>query len=128
MAYIIDNDLCVGCGACAYECLFDVPQAADPKKKKYTIDVEKCLGCGQCEQMCPNGAISPAPGHRKIVSVTINEEKCIGCTLCRRNCPAEAPYGEVKKPFSIDESKCFRCGFCASKCPKKAIDVVYQQA
>ena len=128
MAYVIDSEFCVGCGACAYECLFGVPQPTDWKKQKYTIDKEKCLGCGQCEQICPNSAISPCPDHRTILSVTIDEEKCIGCTLCKRNCPAGAPYGEVKKPFKIDETKCFRCGNCAAKCPKKAIDVVYEQA
>ena len=38
MAYIIDQNRCVGCGACAYECLFQIPVPTDENKQKYRID------------------------------------------------------------------------------------------
>lgn len=125
MAYRINSAKCLGCGACAYECLFGIPQPVDEDRTKYYIDTEKCLGCGQCVSVCPNSAVVPVPGHRSIRSVTIDQEKCIGCSICRKNCPAGAPKGELKEPFSIDQNKCFRCGLCAQKCPRQAIDIEY---
>ena len=127
MAYIIDSNRCVGCGACAYECLFNVPKAVDENKNKYVIDRNSCIGCGQCEAICPNGAIFPEPGQKKIRKVEIDKELCIGCSLCRKNCKAEAPQGQIKEPFEIDQKKCFRCGVCAQKCPKQAILVEYEE-
>ncbi|MBR3241524.1 MAG: iron-containing alcohol dehydrogenase [Parasporobacterium sp.] len=127
MAYIIDRNRCVGCGACAYECLFNVPKPVDENKKKYVIDRTECVGCGQCEVICPNGAIFPEPGQRKIRKVEIQPDLCIGCSLCRKACKAQAPHGELKSPFEIDQKKCFRCGVCASKCPKKAISLEYEE-
>lgn len=126
MAYRIDSSRCVGCGACAYECLFGVPKPLDETKQKYVIDRDSCIGCGQCEAICPNGAIFPEAGQRRIKKVTIDQELCIGCSLCQKTCKADAPYGELKEPFTIDQKKCFRCGQCAEKCPKKAINVEYE--
>ena len=127
MAYIIDPTRCVGCGACAYECLFGVPKPVDAEKSKYTIDREKCVGCGQCAVICPNDAIVADAVQRLIKKVTIDKEKCIGCSLCRRACKSGAPTGVMKEPFEIDQKKCFRCGLCAQKCPKKAIVVEYEE-
>ena len=125
MAYQIEKEKCIGCGACAFVCLFDVPAlAADGVK--YEIDKEKCTGCGQCENMCPVSAISPLPDHKKIKKVSILTENCIGCSMCARVCPAGAPHGELKSPFEIDQDKCFRCGTCAKKCRKEAILVEYE--
>ena len=125
MAYRIIEEKCIGCGACAFVCLFDVPALA-VDGVKYTTDGENCLGCGQCENLCPNSAIEPLPDHKKIKKVSIITENCIGCSLCARACPAKAPHGELKKPFEIDQSKCFRCGNCATKCRKDAIKVEYE--
>ena len=57
MAYRIDTNRCVGCGACAYECLFGAPEPVDEVKSKYSIDPEKCVGCGQCADVCPTDSI-----------------------------------------------------------------------
>ena len=127
MAYIIDRNRCVGCGACAYECLFGVPKAIDEDKTKYTIERSACVGCGQCMAICPTGAIFPEAGQKKIKQVRIDPEECIGCSLCRKVCKAEAPDGTMKEPFEIDQKKCFRCGVCATKCPKQAIRVEYEE-
>ena len=126
MAYRIIDEKCVGCGACAWVCLFKVPVGAEADKSKYTIDKENCTGCGQCEKICPNNAIEPCPDHREIRKVTIDPEKCVGCTVCQHICPEKAPFGERGKPFEIDQSKCTQCGACYMRCRHEAILTEYE--
>ena len=125
MAFYIDKKDCLGCGACAFACLYNIPKPNEDKTC-YEIDSGKCIGCGQCENICPNSAIKPMPAHRRIKKVTIDKEKCIGCSLCARKCFANAPHGKIKEPFEIDRDKCFRCGACAAACRKDAIVVEYE--
>ncbi|HQF38391.1 MAG TPA: 4Fe-4S binding protein [Opitutaceae bacterium] len=55
MAYKIDPENCVACGACVEVC----PEGAISEKDSvYTIDPAKCVDCAACESTCPNGAIS----------------------------------------------------------------------
>ena len=53
MAYKINKDLCLGCGACAVNCPVGAISEVDGK---YQIDPEKCISCGQCAGICPVGA------------------------------------------------------------------------
>ncbi len=53
MAYKINADECIGCGACAGDCPVDAISEAD---SKFVIDAEKCIDCGACEGNCPVGA------------------------------------------------------------------------
>lgn len=124
MAFKIDKNKCVGCGACAFTCLFGVISAVDEQATLYAIDEQKCVECGQCAHLCPNDAIGAPEGYRPIRKVTIVPEKCIGCSLCSRVCKAGAPTGKIKEPFTIDQNKCFRCGVCATHCKKEAIEVI----
>ena len=55
MAYVINEDKCLGCGACVYQC---AAQAIVPDEGKYKIDDKKCTECGNCVDACPAGAIS----------------------------------------------------------------------
>ena len=126
MAFQLNKDQCVGCGACAYICLYKAISPANDVKSRYAIDEKVCVECGQCSHICPNSAITAPTGWRKIKKVTIVPEKCKGCTLCRRVCAADAPQGQVKQPFEIDQSKCFQCGACAKKCRFGAIEVEYE--
>ena len=125
MAYKIEEARCVGCGACAWACLFDAPQAADENASVYKINDKKCISCGHCEEVCPNNAIAPDENHRPILRVTIDPDKCVGCSVCEHVCPEKAPHGELHKPFAIDPDKCFRCGACAQRCRHDAICVEY---
>ena len=124
MAFKINDELCVGCGACAWACLFGVPKQNEDSIT-FMIDKDKCIGCGHCEKLCPNGAIEPYPDHKTVKRVTILTENCIGCSACARVCPVDAPHGEIRSPFEIDQEKCIRCGACITKCRKNAIAVEY---
>ena len=126
MAYRINEEICIGCGACAWVCLFDVPKALDDFGAKYAIPKDKCVGCGQCENICPVSAIAPCADHRNIRRVDIIPEKCVGCTVCAHVCPEKAPFGERGKPFEIDQNKCTRCGACAAKCRHDAIATTFE--
>ena len=55
----VDQELCIGCGACARICAHDAPQIAD---HRCTIDHAKCVGCGHCLAVCPKDAVKPTFG------------------------------------------------------------------
>lgn len=55
MAYKVDQDMCVNCGACEPDCPVGAISEANDKR---TIDADKCISCGSCAGTCPAGAIS----------------------------------------------------------------------
>lgn len=55
MAYVIDKDTCIGCGACVDTC----PCGAIAEDgDKFAINADECADCGACAGGCPVEAIS----------------------------------------------------------------------
>ena len=95
----VDEDLCVGCMACAAACPRGLIIPVEPNRNvviacnsmaKGAVTTRGCtvgcIGCGLCKNICPNGAITVA-----------------------------------NNLAVIDYSKCDNCGLCATVCPKKLI-------
>ncbi len=55
MAYTINADECIACGACEPECPDSAISEIDGM---YVIDAAKCQDCGTCMDVCPVSAIS----------------------------------------------------------------------
>jgi ferredoxin len=55
MAYSINTDECIACGACEPEC---AQGAISEINGSYIIDSSKCEECGSCVDVCPVGAPS----------------------------------------------------------------------
>ena len=52
----INQEKCVGCGACVNVCPVE---AISMKDGKAVINQEKCIKCGKCLTVCPQDAIKP---------------------------------------------------------------------
>ncbi|MFA6729439.1 MAG: 4Fe-4S binding protein [Eubacteriales bacterium] len=55
MAFVIDKDICIGCGTCEEEC--PVGSISVDEDGKYVIDPETCIDCGSCAAVCPVDAV-----------------------------------------------------------------------
>jgi coenzyme F420-reducing hydrogenase delta subunit/Pyruvate/2-oxoacid:ferredoxin oxidoreductase delta subunit len=50
----INTDICIKCGTCADECVYD---AIDTTGDEYKVLEVSCQGCGKCAANCPTGAM-----------------------------------------------------------------------
>ena len=96
---VVDEDLCVGCMACAQVCPRKVITAVEP-------DRNVVIACNSLAK----GAVTNR-------ACTIG---CIGCGKCMKTCPKGA-ITITNNLAQIDYTKCDNCGLCATVCPKKLI-------
>ncbi len=96
---VVDEDLCVGCMACAKACPRDLIVPVEPGRNVV-------IACA-----------SMAKGAVTTRGCTVG---CIGCGLCKKICP-EGAITVTNNLAVIDYSKCTNCGLCATVCPKKLI-------
>ena len=96
---VVDEDLCVGCMACAKACPRDLIVPVEPGRNVV-------IACA-----------SMAKGAVTTRGCTVG---CIGCGLCKKICP-EGAITVTNNLAVIDYSKCTSCGLCATVCPKKLI-------
>ena len=96
---VVDEDLCVGCMACAAVCPRQLIIPVEPARNVVIA----------CNSMAKGAATTRA--------CTVG---CIGCGLCKKICPNGAITVE-RGLARIDYSKCVQCGLCATVCPKKLI-------
>lgn len=102
-APLVDEEKCVGCGACVKACprgIIELRNKGNKNRRVYVKCVNKekganarktcvnaCIGCGKCEKICPFGAVKVE-----------NNLAYIDFTLCKacRKCVTECPTGAIK--------------------------------
>lgn len=57
MAFSIEKETCIACGACEGVCPVEAI-SLDNNEGKYEINADTCIDCGACEGVCPVEAIS----------------------------------------------------------------------
>ena len=95
----VDEDLCVGCMACAAVCPRNLIVPVEPNR---------------------NVVIACASMAKGAVTNRACTAGCIGCGLCKKICPKGA-ITVTKNLAVIDYDLCDNCGLCATVCPRKLI-------
>lgn len=56
MAYKVNKDKCIGCGACVGSCPVGAIMLSNDNLAE--VNANQCVDCGTCEGACPNNAVS----------------------------------------------------------------------
>lgn len=100
---VVDDEKCVGCGACVKACprgVIELRNKGFKNRRVYVNCVNKekgavarktctnaCIGCGKCEKTCPFGAVK-VENNLAYIDFTL-------CKMCRK-CVAECPTGAIQ--------------------------------
>ncbi len=126
MGLSVDEQRCIGCGACERACAYEHFGEEDPEMARLrvlekadapgTYRIIRCDECGVCMDLCPKGAIEMDPLGR----FCIVEDRCTGCGNCAASCPRRAVFirSSLGVPF-----KCTGCGACVEACPQGALTI-----
>lgn len=113
---VVDEELCVACGACVTACpraIIELRNKGKKSKRIYVscINQEKgalsrksckvaCIGCGKCVKICPHDAITLENNL-----AYIDYEKCKLCRKCEPECPTSAIVELNFPPRKVKEEK-----------------------
>ena len=81
---IVHEDLCIGCGQCAKDC---VAFCIKIENGKAHIDEAVCIGCGHCYALCPKNAVELrgwGVGGGEPVSPPVDADALLGMMKSRR--------------------------------------------
>jgi len=84
----VDQEKCVGCGACAHVCPADAIEIVEHATERLVRFMRKdCIFCGSCQDVCPTEAVELRAGHkgwfqRKEASLSEARLSVGACLLC----------------------------------------------
>lgn len=136
----VNEEHCLGCHLCEYNCAFANSGLSDMAKLKGKeifprIRVEGddkitfAVSCRHCtDPICIKSCISGALSRNSVGTVEIDRNKCVGCQTCILVCP----YGAITQNGDGAILKCELCiknacgePACVIGCPNRAI--VYEE-
>jgi heterodisulfide reductase subunit A len=123
----VDEELCIGCGACVRECPFQAMElVGEGKNAKARVITAACKGCGVCAGACPSGAAIPAGFTDDMIMAQIEEalaeapERKILAFCCNWCSYAGADFAGVSRLFYPPQVRIIRL-MCAGRLHPKFI-------
>jgi heterodisulfide reductase subunit A2 len=109
-ARYVEEDLCIGCRVCEYDCPVDVPHPFEgsfgARRAIYVpftnaipqtalVDVENCTLCGKCERVCPTKAVDLLQQPSRVIIKAQAVVVATGFALTPADAKAEYGYGSI---------------------------------